>query len=579
MRMQPMLGIIPTVLIGGPLAVLSMLFPAVFAGLIVSFRRWLAALAVLSVNSSLYLAHGWLTAAFGRSWWSSRVLLWTVLGAVALLGASWSWRRQRAATDEAALSGPSRGEWIMLWTLALLSLAGIGYGVFQDRPLLAADLRSVLVIGLGAWAGLYHLLLVPPRGTTVVRRIGLSPETVTLGVMGLASILLSVTACIEEARSQGTLPVAWTFEPPGEGSICSSPLIAGERVYTAVAHPGVLSARGALYCLDRSTGQPLWRFDDSGRMKPVLSSPCIWQDRLYIGEGFHQDSGCKLYCVDAASGHKLWEFATRGHTESSPCVVGDRVYFGAGDDGLYCLDAGSGQEVWHFRGVHVDAKPAVVQDRLYAGSGYDKLEVFCLDARCGTLVWRLPVEFSAFAAPVVDGERVFFGIGTGNLVASSAASPAGALLCVEARSGRELWRYAVPDGVHAQALVSGTDVYFASRDQHCYCLDAESGRLRWKRDLGSPIVTAPVLATGGRDGLKSRLYVAAGGGIVWSLDPSTGLPQGMHDLSTEANGYAQILSTPAVVLNQGELGQRWRLYVGCGLGAFPMTPVLYCLDD
>jgi outer membrane protein assembly factor BamB len=575
----PILAVIPTVLVGGPLTVLSMLFPGVFAGLILWFRRWLAAFAVLSTNSSFYLTHAWLTASFARSWWSSRVLLWTVMGGVALLGAYWSCCRQRAATDEAALSGPSRGEWIMLWTLALISLAVIGYGVVHDRPLLAADQRSVLVIGLGAWAGLYHLLLVSPRGTTVVRGIGLSSEAVTLGVMGLASILLSVMVCIAEARSQGTLSVAWTFEPPGEGSICSSPLIAGERVYTAVAHHGVFSSRGALYCLDRSTGQPQWRFDDSGRMKSVLSSPCIWQDRLYIGEGFHQDSGCKLYCVDAASGHKLWEFATQGHTESSPCVVGDRVYFGAGDDGLYCLDAGNGKEVWHFPGVHVDAKPAVVNDRLYAGSGYGKLEVFCLDARSGALVWRLPVEFSAFASPRVDGERVFFGIGNGNLVASITESPAGALLCVEARSGRELWRYAVPDGVHAQALVSGRDVYFASRDHHCYCLDAASGRLRWKRDLGSPIVTAPVPATAGRDGLKSRLYVAAGGGMIWSLDPSTGLPQGMHDLSTEANGQAQILSTPAVVIDQGELGQRWRLYVGCGLGAFPMTPVLYCLDD
>jgi PQQ-like domain len=100
----------------------------------------------------------------------------------------------------------------------------------------------------------------------------------------------------------------------------------------------------------------------------------------------------------------------------------------------------SGQEVWHFEGVHVDGKPAVANNRVCAGSGYGKLEVFCLDAGNGKPVWRLPVEFSAFAAPTVHGECVFFGIGNGNLL-GSAELPAGALLCVDAQGGRELWRY------------------------------------------------------------------------------------------------------------------------------------------
>ena len=35
---------IPTVLVGGPLAVLAMLFPALFGGLLLVLRRWAVAL-------------------------------------------------------------------------------------------------------------------------------------------------------------------------------------------------------------------------------------------------------------------------------------------------------------------------------------------------------------------------------------------------------------------------------------------------------------------------------------------------------------------------------------------------------
>src|SRR5436190_1930659 len=81
-----------------------------------------------------------------------------------------------------------------------------------------------------------------------------------------------------------------------------------------------------------------------------------------------------------ATDQKVWDFRTKSHTESTPCVVGGKVFFGAGDDGVYCLDARTGKEVWHFTGPHVDTNPAVEGGRLYAGSGYGKPnEIFCLD--------------------------------------------------------------------------------------------------------------------------------------------------------------------------------------------------------
>ena len=113
----------------------------------------------------------------------------------------------------------------------------------------------------------------------------------------------------------------------------SSPVVAGDRVYTAALHQG-FQPYGTVYCLDRESGRVRWGFNDGGKMKDVFSSPCVAAGRVYVGEGFHQDLGCRMYCLDADTGEKVWDFPTNSHTESTPCVAGGKVYFGAGDDGL-----------------------------------------------------------------------------------------------------------------------------------------------------------------------------------------------------------------------------------------------------
>src|SRR5262249_5531320 len=154
---------------------------------------------------------------------------------------------------------------------------------------------------------------------------------------------------------------------------------------------------------------------------------------------------------------------------------------GAGDDGLYCLDALTGKPCWHFREpLHVDTNPLVVGNRLYAGSGgsrrYSGTEVFCLDAGSGHIVWRLPTDLPVWGSPVVDGEDLFCGLGNGRML-ESAAQPAGALLCVKARSGQRWWSYPAPGAVFAPPVVFGRRVYFAARDGCCYCLDRGEGKL------------------------------------------------------------------------------------------------------
>src|SRR5262249_21823045 len=65
----PVFAVIPTVFVGGPLAVLAMLFPAVFGGLLLFFRRWVAGLSGVRLHSTGYPAQSWVEPPLRASRW------------------------------------------------------------------------------------------------------------------------------------------------------------------------------------------------------------------------------------------------------------------------------------------------------------------------------------------------------------------------------------------------------------------------------------------------------------------------------------------------------------------------------
>jgi outer membrane protein assembly factor BamB len=367
--------------------------------------------------------------------------------------------------------------------------------------------------------------------------------------------------------------VAWLFEPPVRGAIIASPCLAGDCVYVNAIADGIVP-RGAVYCLNAADGQVRWKFDDDGEMLHSYSTPCVADNRLYVGEGMHANFVCKLRCLDAQTGRKLWEFAADGHIESSPCVVSGAVFFGAGDDGVYCLDAVTGARRWHLPGPwHVDASPAVVDGRLYAGSGGSRRRTWrgclCIDASRGMVLWREATDLPAWGSPAVDGDQVYFGLGNGRLTEPPPPpeKPAGAVLCLETGTGKSRWRYSVAGAVFTRPTARGGHVFFGSADGACYCLDRE-GQLCWRRELGSPVLTSPALA-------GDRVYVAASGGKVYCLDAQTGEPAWTFDMARHAQREPFLLSSPAV---SGGAGPR-QLYLGGELRGPQSDGVLYCLRD
>lgn len=185
---------------------------------------------------------------------------------------------------------------------------------------------------------------------------------------------------------------------------------------------------------------------------------------------------------------------------------------------------------WSFRAnLHIDSTPCVARGTVIVGSGrsrrFQNYQVICLEAATGKPVWRTPVNLPAWGNPVVAGDRVYIGLGNGRLTESVGQPevPAGALASFDLATGRPLWTFPVGDAVFGQPAVVGDCIGFGSRDGHLYGVDPD-GREVFRRPMGGPVGAGA--ATAGRS-----VIAVSVAGRVGSVEPDGGQVEWTHDLA------------------------------------------------
>jgi len=343
-------------------------------------------------------------------------------------------------------------------------------------------------------------------------------------------------------------------EPPAAGGInwsytaevktfFASPAVVGNRVYVTSADKGPLRDRGAIYCLDADTGAIDWTSAPRGYLA-TFSSPSIMGKYLVCGEGLHFTRSARVVCMDVTRrGKILWTYQTRSHVESTPCIAEDRVYVGAGDDGYYCFRLepgvdGQAQLLWHApteRCPDAETSPAVHDGLMFAGLGMGGKAIICLNADTGEQVWRRDTPYPVFGPPTVVNGSVIVGMGNGNFIESaeevkrkeldklrqagkSAAEIAaaektlgagGEIWCLKEKSGEVLWKFVVPDTVLGAVAADKDRLYFGARDGYVYCL-SQDGKLLGKWNARALILTSPALSGG-------YVYVVTETGTLFGL--------------------------------------------------------------
>lgn len=592
---SPMLyGVIPTTVLIAPLAVVAALFPGVFARLAVTMKSWSAFLAISSITTTLATAYYFLRGYLPDAWISSPQAFLLLMALCSLVGVVWAGQRNRRLAFTAGTTEiPSRS--IVLGLLGAIggfvALLILPVWIFFGKATLwEVPMRefSAMLAGLALAFGycLYRIGTKSVDPPIAKPRLGLSCETVALAGMlafHLAMLAASRPApvatggelgdAVESSDSTGPkLAEIRTFTFPGAYEVMSGIAVGpdGRLYFGAEGRAGT----GSVWCADPTSGEVVWKFTNGGDLKQVYCIPTIADGKVFVGEGLHEDKERKMFCLDAANGRALGEIPTTSHTEGRAAYAGNKLIFCAGDDGLICVDPVSRKELWHVAGsdkkLHIDTPPAVRGRRVFFGSGYHTLALLCVDINTGDELWRTPVELRSFGAPLARGNHVYFGLGTGNLLEDLSAEPGeelprereakGAVMCVSAETGKEMWRYELPKSVHTELAADRRTLYACCKDGTVYALDRASGKLRWKRTLGPAFASGPALATHANGLATVAVYTVTIDGRVACLNPTNGEPYWQRDLAEHSQKLVQVISTPAVMANE-KTGTR-TLFVG-----------------
>lgn len=312
----------------------------------------------------------------------------------------------------------------------------------------------------------------------------------------------------------------------------SSPAIVGNRIVASAARKEVFADRGAIYCLDAQSGAMVWEFAPSD-FRATFSSPSVAGKYVVCGEGLHETHDARIFCLSFETGRKLWEVRATSHVESSPAIAGNMAFCGAGADGVYAfhLDAPAGTNpvAWHLKGwndtkvtFHCDASTAVAGGRVYFSSAElhdgDWNGIGCVDAATGKELWRVNTPVPVWGPPTIVSNRLFIGMGNGNFVESAEQ--------YWARKQQELRSKG-----RSPAEIEALAPKYAAGGQ-LWSLDAQTGRTNWVRKMRQTMLGAVAAADG-------RLYFAAMDGLFTCITVD-------NELVAQWDAHEGIKSSPAI---------------------------------
>ena len=114
-----------------------------------------------------------------------------------------------------------------------------------------------------------------------------------------------------------------------------------------------------------------WKFISKVGTQPYRSSAAATTELVVVGT-----RNKRVYGLNPATGEERWSFAARQRIDSSPVLLGNRIFCGSADGRVYELNATNGEKVWEYEaGGAFVGSAAIAGGRMVIAN--DKGVVFC----------------------------------------------------------------------------------------------------------------------------------------------------------------------------------------------------------
>ena len=257
---------------------------------------------------------------------------------------------------------------------------------------------------------------------------------------------------------------------------------AGFSSYSAVVAESVLfvgNLQGEVHAVHIAMGKGIGSYNFSSA---IVGTPIIENDRMFVALTRTEES---LVAYSLLLGRIEWR-AKVEDIETSPLLVGKRLYVTTLNGKLVCVEKNSGDVVWkydvptHGRSKLIHSSPA--SDGNLVVFGCDDGVLYAVGIDDGKLRWRASTEGSILASPSIDKGNVFVG------------SLDGALYSFNLTTGKQIWKHHLGSKIYSSQAVGLYHVYVGTAGRTIYCLDESTGATVWKASTNSVVNATPLLS-------------------------------------------------------------------------------------
>lgn len=316
-----------------------------------------------------------------------------------------------------------------------------------------------------------------------------------------------------------------------------------------------------------STGGPDERVDAEPPGSPALDPSGSWP-------GARFDAGNTAYNPDGTGlrdGERYWRLRPSGTGAFADGALFNVAGYEPDATGLTRRTPGTAavEASTPLVNYGVQSPPAVADGRAFVTTF---IEVFCVDAADGGVLWRGPEMDGVQGAPAVADGAVFVNSGGFDGVPAQ-------LRAFEAASGEERWRYDTESETKSTPAVADGVVYVVATDG-LHAVDTESGERVFHEPEAGERWTTPVVA----DGL---VYVVVAGDddhTLLAMDAATGDVQWRESAVTDAppvvaDGTVYVETDGSVVALDANDGSTTHALSGPGVPLARVDDVVYADDD